>query len=340
MERVERLVVHVDEAVRLSEARDVSRLRISLLLLDSAAELILYRESSHRLAWEEPLLQHLASFESQEKHGHKLTPRQARHREELRATTTPKAERRRIERYFDAKAEFLHKAGVLPEAYVRCLRKLHKYRNEAYHNDHVRYGSLLSAVRIYIYIVCEMMRGMTPHVVSLVGLDQLPGIRKYVGADEFDPLEVQQRVAERMLERTGLGEPEEIGHELSEHLLNRIADVEDSLKFIADHLNDIHFGEESWNTADVLRLIQGEGQLSPFASLQEVRSITVPIDSSAIERWRLDASRTAEDPDALTAFSRFADIEDAFEVIEQKVVEAATAVDHEIQLQIDIARGK
>ena len=44
METLERLVVHVEEAVRNATMNDDPHLRLGLLLLDSAAELLLHRE--------------------------------------------------------------------------------------------------------------------------------------------------------------------------------------------------------------------------------------------------------------------------------------------------------
>ena len=44
METLERLVVHVEEAVRNATMNDDTHLRLGLLPLDSAAELLLHRE--------------------------------------------------------------------------------------------------------------------------------------------------------------------------------------------------------------------------------------------------------------------------------------------------------
>jgi hypothetical protein len=54
----------------------------------------------------------------------------------------------------------------------------------------------------------------------------------------------------------------------------------------------------------------------------------------------LRAQALGHEVDPIAAFAEFADIEDAFEPVEVKVQEALVAIDHEIQLQIDIARGK
>ena len=103
VERIERLVVHVEEAIRLGSSSDIPRLRLSLLLLDSAAELMLHRETSYLLASETTSAQLLQKLQGYEDLGHVLPPDLQRTRDELRDLVTPAAKRREIERYFDAR---------------------------------------------------------------------------------------------------------------------------------------------------------------------------------------------------------------------------------------------
>jgi hypothetical protein len=49
VDSLERLVVHVEEAVRLGCMNDDPHLRLGLMMLDSAAELLLHRECDSRL---------------------------------------------------------------------------------------------------------------------------------------------------------------------------------------------------------------------------------------------------------------------------------------------------
>ena len=59
-------------------------------------------------------------------------------------------------------ADYLVDLGGLTEPLARVLKKLHKYRNKAYHRDQIRLGTLASATRIYAYLVCALMQNFPP----------------------------------------------------------------------------------------------------------------------------------------------------------------------------------
>lgn len=63
-------------------------------------------------------------------------------------------------------------------------------------------------------------------------------------------------------------------------------------------------------------------------------------DLDDLSALRKRAQTVANETDPVRAFAEFADVEDTFEGAEVKVGEALTAIDREVQLQIDIARGK
>ncbi len=75
-------------------------------------------------------------------------------------------------------------------------------------------------------------------------------------------------------------------------------------------------------------------------SADEVKAATVAVRPAQIARWRAEGEALAVQADDLTAFATFADLEDAFEPVEALVLQLAVDVDHEVQRQIDIARGK
>ncbi len=60
----------------------------------------------------------------------------------------------------------------------------------------------------------------------------------------------------------------------------------------------------------------------------------------SIDDWQRDAERIATEPDALAPFTAFADLEDAFEPLEEQLHELPLAIDREIQQRIDESRGK
>ena len=106
-------------------------LRLGLMMLDSAAELLLHRECDSRLQWAEQSYRERCAW-----------PRRcASNRQGTRMVTglqekaLPAAQCRQIDRDFGAKCDYLVGLGVLAEPHARALKKLHRYRDEAYHRD-------------------------------------------------------------------------------------------------------------------------------------------------------------------------------------------------------------
>jgi hypothetical protein len=166
VQRLERLVVHVEEALRIAQNADEAHLRVALVLLDSAAELLMHRECSELLHEESFEFGQLQALESSQRYFEKYRGAEYEaYAEKLRAKVTSKARRREIDRDFNAKAKFLAEKGCLPFPQDRVLRKLHQYRNEAYHRDNVRSDTLRSAIDIYAFLACDMMQRFAPRTI-------------------------------------------------------------------------------------------------------------------------------------------------------------------------------
>jgi hypothetical protein len=80
--------------------------------------------------------------------------------------------------------------------------------------------------------------------------------------------------------------------------------------------------------------------MPPNASLAEVRAFVAPHGPDAFTKWltATDALNAVEDK--LEMFDRFATIEDEFEPLEKMIDDTESDIDRQIQLEIDIARGK
>jgi hypothetical protein len=81
-------------------------------------------------------------------------------------------------------------------------------------------------------------------------------------------------------------------------------------------------------------------RLPRVMSSDEVKTSAVAVCPAQIGHWRAQGEALASQADDLTAFAAFADLEDAFEPVEALVLQLATDIEHHLQLQYDIARGK
>jgi hypothetical protein len=271
----------------------------------------------------------------------------------LREKVLTPARRKRIDRDFGTKCDYLVELGQLAEPYARVLKKLHKYRNEAYHRDQLRSGTLESAIKIYAYLVCSLMRDFPMHGTGgFIHLTPRPpaGLLKYLkpgedwvslmlGKDEKNGL--QARIASRLMAQAGIAPPFGLGGVLSQHFCHRLDSLQAAAAEAASSFFYVPRLDEGWDWEAVMRLAQLDpSNLPRVMSSAEVKSATVPVSPSRISQWQADGEALALQADDLTAFAAFADLEDAFEPLEALVLQLAADVDHYLQLQYDIARGK
>ena len=342
VKRIERLVVHVEEAMRLSKRPEEPYQRLALLLFDSAAELILYRETDYRLHWEELLVdRQLESLKAHEQRIGTLPPDLATRKSELEQRATPQKRRERIASDFLPKVAFLEEKGMIPGATLRVLRKLHQYRNGAYHRDEIRSTTLATAVRIYGYLVCVMMRDIPPHTVGWGSEDDYPTVAKYFdGRRPPIGAEVQALIAEQLIMRYAADPQSEVTAALSSHLVDRLDDLDYSLDFIAEFLAERH-NDTGWDRDAVLHLLQLPDVLaSEYAAAEQVRGINVKVRQRELDAWRARATKLASETDLIVAFGKFADLEDAFEPTEESAHDLARDIDVHINMEIDRMRGK
>ncbi len=150
-----------------------------------------------------------------------------------KVTPVSRGKRKSISRDFNAKCDYLRELGLLADPHARVLKKLHKYRNETYHRDHLRPATLESATRIYIYLVCAIMRdGFAGHIIGFPA-EPPAGLVKYLAPDErglklvLGPWqEIQPRIASTMLSESGVVGPCQLGEQLSQHVSARLDGIE------------------------------------------------------------------------------------------------------------------
>lgn len=322
--------------MRLAEMEREPFQRLSLLLFDSAAELMLYRETDYRLQWEEMLWGgELAALEQHEARTGALHPSLVERKRELEARVTPAGRRERIEREFPAKVAFLEADGMIPSATLRVLRKLHQYRNEAYHRDELRPATLTTAVRIYGYIVLVMMRDLPVHMMAWGGDGAPPVIGKYFEGGEVPfGTDVQSRIAEALLERYAVDPQGDVKAALSAHLIDRLDEFEEILSDSAQTVSELRDNPE-WSAETVLHLVQLDAREDPFMTVQQIGATSVKVNRRQLRSWRSRAGGLVAQTELVKAFGRFADIEDEFEWIEEAAFDLSRSIDRHINLEID-----
>jgi hypothetical protein len=161
MERLRLAVVQLEEAKRFIVDGEVARLRLAVILLDKAVEVMLHRRVSEDLGSANMYGRMLQRFPDGP-----LDAKGEALRQEIAAKIIPPARQKKVARYFGEKLTLLSESGHLPFAMTRALRHLHDYRNELQHHDHVRPESSLPAALILFDIALDLMVTLEPGSTS------------------------------------------------------------------------------------------------------------------------------------------------------------------------------
>src|SRR5215831_8932619 len=133
IERLEVMTVQLEQAKALIEHDTATHARLAFILLDNAAEILMFRNVEVLLSFnyrDEQLLRRYDELLEQ-----RDDPDLQHQRDKIASEYVPKGKRRELAHFFDAKIDFLQERSCLEVTEGRVLRKLHRYRNELYHRD-------------------------------------------------------------------------------------------------------------------------------------------------------------------------------------------------------------
>jgi hypothetical protein len=323
------------QTYQLSSGAD---LRISLMLLDNLTELLMYtaveKQEVDRTRWG------LGNYDSLPEASidvYDFSQREAADSGKV-FWTLSKSNLRSLDRDFAMKLRYLAWWGLIPSAYVPVLLRLHDYRNEVYHRDHVRQQTLQTSVEIYMHLTAELLRTSRPALIVSTPREVTERLAERLGVETVElrrwGFEVHTLIADRMTEGLAIDDAS-IADRLADNIETRLEGIEDGLELISD------VSSAAWRRKvtswDAMRMAQVEG---PFWDEKTLNNATVPVTRAKYEAFRQQAASIRTAPNRLQAFTLFAKFEQDFEAFEKQVDELAMAADMEVQRQIDIARGK
>jgi hypothetical protein len=140
MENVRLIYEQIEHAKRMLLSESLLDIRLALILLDNAAEVMMYRELSKRFAFDD-------NFNKWERI------------EELPAELRPKytkEERDRAEREFEPLIRLLQRFDNLSESEAAVLRVCHKMRVDAFHRAEINRNILLPTTRLLFLTVSDI----------------------------------------------------------------------------------------------------------------------------------------------------------------------------------------
>jgi len=324
MERLYRTVVQLEEARRLIRQGDIPHLRLALILLDNAVEVMMHRVIEDKLRHANMYARMLETLTAVP-----LDAKGEEIRKEISAEVVPTSRQKQIRRVFGAKIAFLSDDhDCIPRPSARALRHLHDYRNETQHQDQVREESIRAAVLVLFDIATDFLVRLQPGTTVWMSSGNpnrdYDWLKRYGIREPFRKSEeVRSRIAKKL--RSGLPvDVEGIRTALIAHLTGRLDAMESQLDFISENTR----GQDRDRT---LKSIQSWPQVPAQSSTHDMESF---------KRWRVSVEGLSGVGDKLEMFDQFATIEDEFEPLEIMIDDTVSHIDSQIQLAIDEARGK
>jgi len=328
VQRLELVIVQLEEVERLIGIGRVPHLRLAHILLDSAAELIMHRMAKSELDHERyhfDQLENLRRLDAAGRGGAWCSDEIRR----LEGIVVSKTRRKKIDNNFGDKIDFLVERGRLPADLGPVLKKLHEYRNETYHRDQHRVEVIRSAVLIYFDAACTVLEHYEPG--TMIHSNSLgPELRRLYEdlPRPRDLFKLPHLAAARLREEVGL-DIDTVRSALRDHLLSRLADLEDGLAYVQENLTstDVMPG-------DAIRVMQiQDGDLDAIFDSEVLRSRPYPLTMSDIATWTARATALDNLADKHALFTEFGAIEDCFEELEQKVRKAVWDIDEQANMR-------
>ncbi|MBV7700594.1 hypothetical protein [Streptomyces sp. TRM70350] len=341
MKRLELVIVQFEEVKRLIEIGRVPQLRLAHILLDSAVQLIMHRMTEAELDLErypfEQLenLRRLGTLRQSEEPFNRRFAAAGPSNDQLRAeiqqlegAVTSKRKRKKINDNFGEKIDFLVERQRLPGDLGPVLKKLHDYRNETYRRDQHRVEVIRPAVLICFDAACAVLDHYNPG--TMIGDGPLgPELARFQEKvpGRQDPFELPHRAAQQLRKEVGL-DLTAVRTALVEHLLGRLRDLEFGLTYIEENITGGAI------PGDGIRVMQIEDEdLEASFNREVLRSRKYPLTMNDVTSWieRAKAMSSLDDKHAL--FAGLADLEDAFEALEQKVRRAVWDIDESANMR-------
>ena len=321
-------VVQLDEAKRFILDGEVARLRLALILVDNAVEVMLHRRVTEDLGRANMYARMLQRFPDDP-----LDAKGEALRREIAAEIIPPARQKKAARYFGEKLTLLSESDQVPFATARALRHLHDYRNELQHHDHVRPESILPAALILFDIALDLMVTLGSGSMSWGSDDDLRWLHDYGIMDSFliGRDDLREVIAAKL--RDGLPlDADGVRDALIAHLGTRLDVMEGNLAELPAEVR------EPQELADMLRHLRRWEQGQPDES--PANADMAPFDKlGSFPRWRMETTALSAIADKLELFDRFGTLEDEIEPLETGLQDIVDAIEAAGEVAADIARG-
>jgi hypothetical protein len=334
MQRIRLLYEQIEEAKRLMLSGTPTNLRLALILLDNAAELVMHRELSYRFA--------------QDDYYARLTePSERKYSDE---------ERRKAEQEFKPMVSLLHhKLHMISEKQATVLCVCHEMRRDAFHRGEMNATILRPVTELLFLTVCDLAKVFPVHSYAIAG-----GVPSGENADFMARFQLdrpdtlgdegtKESIYRKLIE--GIAFDFSLRQTLSGDLQDRIAAIIDGLAYLNDSNSDRKILDHNlrytqfWRErgAEVMKKAHEEGRAPKddldvaYREWSENPGARYTMDK--IERWGRQASAIARAKHLADALAKYIGIERLIAPLEEDVDDAVFDFDEHINMLVKAYRS-
>jgi hypothetical protein len=329
MENVRLIYEQIEHAKRMLQSESILDLRLSLILLDNAAEVMMYRELSSRFRWDD-------NWTPQWMRPEDLPP-------ELRPKYT-KAERDRAEKEFEPLIRLLRRFDKLSESEAAVLRVCHKMRVDAFHRAEMNDNIFLPTTKLLFLTVADMTLKLRPGSYTLPHDDNGPdvqflkrfGLKNAHGLLDDDGVKKMRDVLVRDINF----DPPAFSDLLAKDVEERIERIIENIGYMNNTGDDAKIDEilqhvEFWRErgADIAKACHerheacGPAVDQAFAEWRESPGPTYTV--TILRRWKRHATALRKSTNSPHILSRYWGIQNMFLDLEDRVIKAVVKFDIE-----------
>ncbi|GAA2522958.1 hypothetical protein [Pilimelia columellifera] len=259
-------------------------------------------------------------------------PEARRQHDRVKALIVSRTKRSKLERYFDAKVDYLIENGRIEGVEGKVLKKLHGYRNELYHRDRLREDTVHTAGLLYFELACSLFeRGDGYPINDPIGPRASPQLDRYNDPGDKGGVPSSVTIAAKLRHDIGL-DGISLNEALRAHLTSRLNKVDEDVEWVSEML-------AGFDRDLVIRLAQVHENALPD-SPHQLHALELTYQAADLDRLRHAVEGMQVITDKFHLFAAFAEIENTFEPLEILVSDLAERIDHEIEMLADIQRGK
>lgn len=340
MKKIASIIDQIDHCKTLILRNETVALRMAFILLDNAAETLMYRKVLDEFG-------HNELYERILEKAKTLPPDifDKFRREHPIPEILEAKEKWKILQYFDQKVTYLcDTCALIQKPLATVLSSLHRYRNEIYHREIIRVEILHAVAILYFETVCDLIEQLKQGATEYYsGDDWRPFFQRYnIPKDGYPMLNDDDIQIILTGFRTCLAiSLNELRNTLDAYLTNRFNDTSKKLDFITKSI-----GLDSDGTA--LKLVQfsksvGTREYSTSDILihsPEFKRFRPPITETSFDSWKQKVLAFVNIMNKMDLLNAFKFVEDEFEPIEKMVLDFHNDLDAAIQFAVDLARGK